>query len=296
MSKFWKLSAPVWAFFERQTRFFRLGERVPLEEVMSGLSKLGFDGIELGVFDIAKDGSSAEIGRAKELLVTHALEAPSLYVDIAGHWPFAAFTHPDAGVRRNVVALFKSGVEVAKSLGVKMIGISPDCDGFPHPLGVHFKEAWNWFREGISECADAAGDAGLRFAFEYKPKETRNFSLISNADSALRLIDQIKASNMGVLLDTGHAMYAKEDLPTTVEKLDKLLFHVHIDDNYGDWDDDLVPGTVHDFTDFFKALKRIDYQGYVGLDIYPMQDPFGECKKSKEYIDGMYAKLGKHSS
>jgi xylose isomerase len=91
-------------------------------------------------------------------------------------------------------------------------------------------------------------------------------------------------------------MYAKEDLPTTVEKLDKLLFHVHIDDNYGDWDDDLVPGTVHDFTDFFKALKRIDYQGYVGLDIYPMQDPFGECKKSKEYIDGMYAKLGKHSS
>lgn len=263
---------------------------------MSGLSKLGFDGIELGVFDVPKDGSSAEIDRTRRLLNDHGLEAPSLYIDIAGHWPLAAFTHPDSAVRRSVVTHFKSGVEVAKSLGVKMVAISPDCDGFPHPYGVHFKDAWNRFKEGVSECADAAGDAGLRFAFEYKPKETRNFSLISNADCALRLIEQIKTSNMGVLLDTGHALYAKEDLPTTVEKLDKMLFHVHVDDNYGDWDDDLVPGSVHDFTEFFRSLMRIGYEGYVGLDIYPMQDPFGECRKSKEYIDEMYAKLGKQGS
>jgi xylose isomerase len=296
MSEFWKVSAPVWAFFERQTRFFRIGERVALEDIMSGLRKLGFDGIELGVFDLAKDGSSLEIEGAKKLLTDCGLEAPGLYIDIAGHWPLAAFTHPDNAVRQSVVAHFKSGVEVAKALGVKMISISPDCDGFPHPFGVHYKDAWNWFKEGVGECADAARDAGLRFAFEYKPKETRNFSLISNSDCALRLIDQIKASNMGVLLDTGHALYAKEDLPTTVEKLNRMLFHVHIDDNYGDWDDDLIPGSVHDFTEFFRALLRIEYHGYVGLDIYPMQDPFGECQKSKQYIDDMYAKLRKQAS
>jgi xylose isomerase len=161
---------------------------------------------------------------------------------------------------------------------------------------VRFKDAWNWFKEAVSDCANAAADAGLKFAFEYKPKETRNFSLIANADGVLRLIDQIKASNMGVLLDTGHALYAKEDLPTTVEKLDKTLFHVHLDDNYGDWDDDLVPGAVHDFTEFFKALRRIDYGGYVSLNIYPMQGPFGECKRSKQYIDEMYSKLAHQAS
>jgi xylose isomerase len=287
----WKISANVWAFFERQTRFFRLGERVPLEEIMKGLRQLGFDGIELGVFDPAKDCSSGEVRKTNELLKRYNLEVPSLYVDIAAHWPLAAFTHPDAKVRRGVTQLLKTSLETANAFETKMVGISPDCDGFPHPFGVSFKDAWNWMREGISDCVDAAADAGLKLAFEYKPKETRNFSLIANADAVLRLIDQIGSSNLGVLLDTGHAMYAKEDLPTTVEKLDKALFHVHLCDNYGDWDDDLAPGVVHDFTEFFGTLKRTGYKGFVGLDIFPLQDPFGECRRSKEYIDQMYSKL-----
>jgi xylose isomerase len=296
MSTLWKTSAPVWVFFERQTRFFRLGERVPLEGIMKGLSELGFDGIELGIFDPTKDCSSREILKVNELLKRYELEVPALYVDIAGHWPLAAFTHPDARVRRDVTQLFKTSVEAAKAFGTKMVGISPDCDGFPHPLGVTFKNAWNWMREGIADCVDAAADAGLKLAFEYKPKETRNFSLIANADTLLRLIDQVNSSNLGALLDTGHAMYAKEDLPTTVEKLDKALLHVHLCDNYGDWDDDLVPGTVHDFTQFFDALRRTGYKGYVGLDIYPLLDPFGECRKSKEYIDQMYSRLAKQTA
>ena len=296
MASFWKIAAPVWAFFERQTRFFRLGERVPIEAIMTGLSNLGFDGIELGVFDLDKDGSPDEMNRIKLLLKSNELEVPNLYVDIAGHWPLASFTHPDARIRRDVVHLLQSSMEIAKGYGISMIGISPDCDGFPHPFGVSYKDAWNWMSEGIAECADAASDAGLKFAFEYKPKETRNFSLIANADGALRLVEHVKSNSLGILLDTGHALYAKEDLPMTVEKLDKKLFHVHVCDNYGDWDDDLPPGAVHDFTQFFEALRRIDYKGYVGLDIYPMQDPFGECKKSKEYIDAMYAKLAKQSS
>ena len=260
---------------------------------MKGLRDMGFDGIELGVFDSVKDGSPGEVQRIKKLLSSYHLEVPNLYIDIAGHWPLAAFTHPDAKVRREAVGLIETGVEIAKNFGVKTMGISPDCDGFPHPFGVSYRDAWNWMVESISACADAASEAGLRFAFEYKPKETRNFSLIANADGVLRLIDQVGSSNLGVLLDTGHALYAKEDLPTTVEKLDRRLFHVHVCDSYGDWDDDLAPGAVHDFTEFFRALKRVDYQGYVGLDIYPMQDPFGEVKKSKEYIDEMYAKLAK---
>jgi len=296
MTRFWKVAAPVWAFFERQTRFFQLGERVPIEKIMGGLKDLRFDGIELGVFDPAKDGAQDEIRKVEQLLKSNRLEVPNLYVDIAGHWPLASFTHPDAKVRRDVVLLLKKSIEIAKGYGIEMMGISPDCDGFPHPFGVNYRDAWNWMKEGIAECVDAANDAGLRFAFEYKPKETRNFSLIANADGALRLVDQVNSNNFGILMDTGHALYAKEDLPMTAEKLDKKLFHVHICDNYGDWDDDLPPGTVHDFSDFFRALKRIDYKGYVGLDIYPMQDPFGECKKSIAYIDEMYGKLAKEYS
>lgn len=291
MTNLWKISANVWAFFERQTRFFRLGERVPLEEIMKGLRQLGFDGIELGIFDPAKDCSSGEVRKTNELLKRYNLEVPSPYVDIAVHWPLAAFTHPDAKVRRDVTQLLKTSLETAKSFGTKMVGISPDCDGFSASVWSEFQGRLELDERRNSDCVDAAADADLKLAFEYKPKETRNFSLIANADAVLRLIDQVGSSNLGVLLDTGHAMYAKEDLPTTVEKLDKTLFHVHLCDNYGDWDDDLAPGVVHDFTQFFGTLKRTGYKGFVGLDIFQLQDPFGECRRSKEYIDQMYSKL-----
>jgi len=287
----WKISAPIWTFFERQTRFFRLGKRVSLEGVVKGLAELGFDGIELGIFDLGKDGSREQIDKVNELVKSHGFGVPSVYVDIAGRWPLAAFTHPSTEVRRDVTEHFKTCIEIAKAMGTKIVGICPDSDGFPHPLGVPFKNAWKWFVEGMSDCVDAAADAGLKVGLEYKPKETRNFSLISNADTLLRVVDQIRSSNLGAVLDTGHVFYAKEDLPTTVEKLDKVLIHVHLCDSYGDWDDDLIPGAVHDFTDFFKALKSIGYEGYVGLDIYPMQHPFDACKKSREYIQEMYAKL-----
>ena len=264
-----------------------------IETIMKSLGDLGFDGIELGVFDPATDGSPDKMNTVKRLLESNNLEVPNLYVDIAGHWPLASFTHPDPHIRRDVVQLLKVSAEIATGYGISMMGISPDCDGFPHPFVVSYKDAWKWMVEGIADCVDVASDAGLRFAFEYKPKETRNFSLIANADAALRLVEHVKSNKFGVLLDTGHALYAKEDLPTTVEKLDKALFHVHVCDNYGDWDDDLAPGAVHDFTEFFKSLRRIDYSGYVGLDIFPMQDPIGECRKSKKYIDEIYAKLAR---
>lgn len=126
------------------------------------------------------------------------------------------------------------GPSAAKAVGAKMIGISPDCDGFSHPFGVRYGDAWNWMKEAIADCVDAAADAVLKLAFEYKPEETRNFSLIANVDAVLRLIDHIRSDNLDVLLDTGHALHAKEDLPTTVEKLDRALPHVHLCDNYGD--------------------------------------------------------------
>ena len=138
---------------------------------MKGLRDLGFDGIELGVFDPAKDGSREEIHRIKQLLESNGLEVPNLYVDIAVD-RLASFTHPDLQVRRDVVQLLKKSIEIAKGYGIGMVGISPDCDGFPHPFGVSYRDAWDWMSEGIAECVDAASDAGLRFAFEYKPKET----------------------------------------------------------------------------------------------------------------------------
>ncbi len=87
-------------------------------------------------------------------------------------------------------------------------------------------------------------------------------------EEAYELCDAIDAPNVGVLLDTGHALWAAEDLPVVVHMLGDRLFHLHLGDTPGDIDRDLPPGWNHDFTSFVAALDEIGYRGAMSLDMY----------------------------
>ena len=52
------------------------------------------------------------------------------------------------------------------------------------------------------------------------------------------------------------------------------LFHVHLNDNYRYWDDDLIVGSVHlwETLEFLYWLHRIGYQGWYSLDIFPYRE------------------------
>ena len=55
-----------------------------------------------------------------------------------------------------------------------------------------------------------------------------------------------------------------------VEKLKQ----VHLNDNYRDWDHDLIPGsvTVWEHIEFFYWLQKLGYDGWYSLDIFPYRE------------------------
>jgi len=61
--------------------------------------------------------------------------------------------------------------------------------------------------------------------------------------------------NLGATIDFGHCLLGRENPAEPVVFLDgyKRLFAVHINDNYGCWDDDLFFGSLHTL----KALEFI---------------------------------------
>jgi sugar phosphate isomerase/epimerase len=131
----------------------------------------------------------------------------------------------------------------------------------------------------FSRCAKFAEERKARIAAEYKPE-----CILGSAESTLRLIQPVNSDNPGALLDTGHSIVAREHLPTVVEMLGEKLFHVHVDD-YGDWDRDMPPGTVHNFSEFLEALKRVGYRGYLSMDVRPYEDPEREIRTGKDYLE-----------
>jgi len=73
---------------------------------------------------------------------------------------------------------------------------------------------------------------------------------------------------------------------------ERKLFDVHFNDAYEKWDDDMLPGTVHlwESIEFFVYLLNSDYDGWIGLDIFPYrEDPLGACSMA---VDNLRSLIG----
>ncbi|HIE18160.1 TPA: sugar phosphate isomerase/epimerase [Candidatus Bathyarchaeota archaeon] len=93
---------------------------------------------------------------------------------------------------------------------------------------------------------------------------------------------EIKSENLGVVLDAAHLAAQKMSPAQCVEMLGKRIFYVHASDSNFLTEDHLEIGTGNiDWENFFKALKKHNFQGYIGIDI-------GGKKELKPHLDSMY--------
>ena len=66
---------------------------------------------------------------------------------------------------------------------------------------------------------------------------------------------------------------AKENPGEVVSILsrEKVLYNVHFNDAYREWDDDLIAGStnLYETLEFLYYIEKSGYQGYLGFDIFP---------------------------
>jgi iron complex outermembrane receptor protein len=99
----------------------------------------------------------------------------------------------------------------------------------------------------------------MNFAIEYKAKEPRARITLTNAARTLLAIQDMEVDNVGIVMDLGHSLMAKE---TPAEELQWIarrgkLRSVEVNDNWRDWDDDMTVGSVHllETIEFLIALR-----------------------------------------
>jgi xylose isomerase len=194
-----------------------------------------------------------------------------------------AFTNPDAGIRREAIDLCKRAIEVARALDAGYVKFWPGQDGFDYPFQSDYMQLWDLSVSGIREVVSA--DSSMDFAIEYKPKEPRVRMTLSTAARTLLAIEDVGLENLGIVMDFGHSLMAKE---TPAEELQLIarrgrLRSVEINDNWRDWDDDLTVGAVHpiETLEFLLALRAIAWRGPILLDQFPFrEDPVEAARRS----------------
>jgi xylose isomerase len=149
--------------------------------------------------------------------------------------------------------------------------------------------------ENIKSIATSAPD--IKFALEYKPKEPRNFSFMARAADTLLLAKEIGLDNVGVCIDTGHAFAAGENVAESIvilQEYGRKLFHMHFNDNYGSWDDDMIVGSIHFplYVETLFWLKETQYDGWYSMDQYPYrEDGQGALRESVLFLQNLESKL-----
>lgn len=200
-----------------------------------------------------------------------------------------AFSSKDPALRRAAIEETKEIIDVARFLGGDLISLWPGQDGYDYHFQGDYIQEHGWFIEGVKECCVYRPD--VKISIEYKPREPRNFSYPSTAATTLLMVKEINEPNCGVTIDYGHSTAAKENVAESVALIKRngdKLFHIHMNDNYCMWDDDMITGSVHTipYIEFFYWLKRTGYQGYISTDQYPYrEDGRDACNESVRWFD-----------
>ncbi len=202
-----------------------------------------------------------------------SLVLPDLFVD--RKWSRGSLTSVDKDIRKSAVEEVKQSMDIAAELGCSIINVWPGHDGFDYSFQADYGLAWDQLIEGIRKCCDYRND--IQVAIEYKIKEPRTHLFLGTVGKCFLLLGAVNRKNTGVVLDVGHALFGYENAAESAVLLDKFgrkLSHLHLNDNYRYWDDDMMPGSVHtvEYLELFYWLDRIGYNGWYSLDIFPYRE------------------------
>lgn len=239
------------------------------DELLDNLAKIdGLGGLELCY---GSDVTEETLAAVDAKLKRHGIKVAAIGVDVFGQakWGKGAFAAKDAATRKAAVAHTKSVIDMAAAVGCDLVNIWPGQDGYDYCFQADYLKERAWFAEGVKECCQHRRD--VRVAIEYKPKEPRTHSYISTAATAILMVQAIDEPNCGITMDIGHALVAYENAGEAVALIKQAgdkLFHVHMNDNYRLWDDDMMVGSVHfiEYLEFFHWLKRTGYDGWLSVD------------------------------
>ncbi|WP_180954529.1 sugar phosphate isomerase/epimerase family protein [Bacillus sp. V5-8f] len=240
-----------------------------IETSIARLARFGYDGVEF-----VGEPEKQDAGLIKELLSKHNIAASTI---CAIYNTERDVVSSDKNIRRNAVDYLKSCVDFASSIGAGGISLTPTACMKIHQEADRETEL-AWAVEGIKEAGLYAGEHGVRITVE--PWNRYENYLINRMEQSLDLVNRIDLLSVGCMGDTYHMNIEEVDIADAIRLAGDKLYHLHIADS-----NRAAPGRGHiDFKPIAKALKDINYSGYLTMELLPaFADPFNGIRCEEFY-------------
>ena len=225
-----------------------------LMPVLQSLKTMGYDGVEVPIFDLDTSKWKTWARRLDDL----GLERTANTVIAPEHNPVSA----DAKVRAAAYDHMRSVVDCCAAVGSPVL-----CGPHQVALGVFTgsgptADEWKRSVDHIRRVAEYADQAKVVLAEEV----VNRFELyhLNTLDQAIRFVDEVGHPNCKIHLDTFHAHIEEKNPAAAIRRAGSRIAHVHISEN-----DRGVPGTGSvTWAETFAALHDIGYEGWLTVEAF----------------------------
>jgi sugar phosphate isomerase/epimerase len=245
-----------------------------LEEVIQRAKKYGYDGVE---FDGKRPHANPldwPTSRCRELRRIADGEG----IEIFGVAANNDFSSPIPEHRESQICYVRDLIRTASDMGARLVRVFFAWPGITkHPQVGNYEiakriwaythkpfsmeAAWAWCREGLTECARYAADAGVTLALQnHKP-------MMNDHNDVLRMIREVDSPALKMSFDPwGLPIKTPDYILKAAREVGSMQVLCHIGGVYERGADGKVKGEAH-FRPFVAAMKDIGYQGYLSYEM-----------------------------
>ncbi|MBD3378980.1 MAG: TIM barrel protein [Candidatus Omnitrophica bacterium] len=230
-------------------------------DVLEEVKHAGFSSVEVCSFPRHLDFHDMdEIGRARRIMDSLGLDALSFHAPFAGE---IDITSPDPQKRKNSSEEIFRAAEAAATLRARNLVIHPGPEKTEAPPAGEFLERMRNSASFIQELSDKCAEAGMDLLLENMLPNL----LFGHVRDLMWILASVKAKNIGICLDTGHANLGGS-LEHVTGKIKGHLRMLHVNDNRGERDEHLPPGegTVN-WEKLAQELKENRFSGGMVLEL-----------------------------
>ncbi len=222
--------------------------------VLESLKSMGYDGVEVPIFDLDQSKWKQWARRLDDL----GLERTANTVIAPEHNPVSE----DPAIRKAAYEHMRRVVDSCATVGSSIL-----CGPHQVALGVFTGrgatgDEWKRSVEHLRKVAEYGQDAGVVLAEEVVNRfEVYHLNIL---DQAIRFVDEVDHPNCRIHLDTFHAHIEEKDPAAAIRRAGDRIAHVHVSEN-----DRGVPGTgsvAWDAT--FDALRAVGYDGWLTVEAF----------------------------
>ena len=256
------------------------------------LAEVGYRGVELAPFTIAKQVTDVPAGRRREIRQLSERTG----VEVTGlHWLLVGpeglhITHPDPDVRTRTTEYLKDLMRFCADVGGKVLVFGSPKQRSILP-GVTRDQARSWLIESYTAALPVAEQCAVTLCLEPLPGPEADFIL--NVDEAIDVIDAIHHPNLRLILDVkslyGESQIHGQSIPDVIRRVGRYVAYVQANDaNRGH------PGSGEiDFVPIFAALRDIGYDWFVSVETFDFTlGPEQIARESIAYMRQAYEQAG----